>query len=317
MKISVDAGALCLGENLRFGNYYFSKNLLEAIQRNDKLNYKILRPKMLWLSTRVSLEEIRQKKDIFLALNQAIPISTSGQVVSFSHGLSFYFYPQFYQDSYYSLKDQLKPMVKKSRYIVVSSLRVKTELRKLFPQYKNFVVINYGVPFDMLEEKSNVRKKYFLSVGMNNSIKNIEFLLKVFKKFRNKNRFSEYKLFLVGNLNSFEDKNNNIFSYSSINREQLRKLYAEATAYLTTSYYESFNFPVLEALSQNCTVLGLKGAIIPEFREFVSLAYDSDDFLEQMKDIVLGGKAKVRRSDVMNRFSWKKYILKLKELYEV
>lgn len=347
MKISVDAGALCVGENLRFGNYYFSKSLLEAIQMYDRINeyfiysfcqkpiwlkeskklhYKILRPKMLWLSTRVSLEEVRQKKDIFLALNQAIPISTSSQVISFSHGLSFYFYPQFYPDSYYSLKDQLAPMIDKSRHIVVSSIRVKTELKKLFPHFKDFVVINYGVPFDMLSQQAKVPpssrlrragdKKYFLSVGMNNSIKNIEFLLMVFKQFRKKNRFSEYKLFLIGNLNNFEDKKNNIFSYSSINRVQLRKLYAEATAYLTTSYYESFNFPVLEALSQSCTVIGLKGAIIPEFREFVSLAYDSDDFLEQMKDIAVGKKAIVRRSDVMNRFSWKKYILKLKKLYK-
>ena len=47
---------------------------------------------------------------------------------------------------------------------------------------------------------------------------------------------------------------------------------SNATALLTASHYESFNFPVLEALSQGCPVIGLKSAIIPEFKPYVNLA---------------------------------------------
>src|SRR3989344_4676745 len=156
MKISLDAGALCAKANLHFGNYTFTQSLIDSIQKydqnneyytysfcqkpnwldvRDKFHYKVLRPSVLWLSTRVSIEEIQFKKDIFLALNQAIPISTKSKVISFSHGLSFYFYPQFYPDSHYVLNDQLDHMIKKSNYIVVPSRRVKKEMEKLFPGY--------------------------------------------------------------------------------------------------------------------------------------------------------------------------------------
>ncbi len=336
MKISLDGGAFCTEEDLRFGNYTFSKSLIESIRKYEteneyyiysfcpkppwletdkKLHYKILKPKSLWLSTRVSIEEVQQKKDIFLALNQAIPFSTRSNIISFSHGLSFYFYPQFYPDSYPALKDQLGPMVKKSRFIVVPSRRVKNELKKLFTAYEHFVTINYGVPTDMLIHKSRPRKKYFLFVGMDHPIKNLEFLVKVFKKFKENKKFSGYKLFLVGNLKKFEDEESDLFSVSNITRDELRILYSEATALLTASFYESFNFPVLEALSQNCPVIGLNSGIIPEFKKLVYLAYDSSDFLLHMANISQGGDSKIKRRDILARFSWKKYIAKLKELF--
>lgn len=336
MKISLDGGALCPKENLHFGNYTFTKNLIEAIQKydqeneyyiysfckkpawihpNNKLYYRILIPKMFWLSTRVSIEEIRQKKSIFLALNQAIPIITNGQVISFSHGLSFYFYPQFYPDSYYALKDQLESMIKRSSHLVVASQRVRSEMKKLFPFYNRFSVINYGVPCDMLDYQAGLKKKYFLFCGMNNRIKNVKFLINVFKEFRKNKRFQEYKFFLIGNLREFEDKKNNVFSQPNTTRESLRKLYAEATAYLTASYYESFNFPVLESLAQNCPVVGFNSAIIPEFREFVSLAQTDKDFIAEMTKIALS-KRETKRDLVLKRFSWKKYISKLKKLYK-
>ena len=337
MKISVDGGALCIKGNFRFGNYTFSKNLIEAIQKydegneyfvysfcqkpswlstNKKTHYKLISPTTLWLSTRVSLEEMRYKKDIFLGLNQAVPFSTRSQIISFSHGLSFYFYPKLYPDSYQALKDQLNPMVKKSKFVIVASSRVKAELKKLFPNYSRFITLNYGVPFDMLEYQAKAKKKYFLFVGMNHPIKNTEFLIEIFKQFKKNRKFSEYKLFLVGDLEQFEDKINGIFSFSDITRTQLRKIYSEATAYLAASYYESFNFPVLEALAQNCQVIGLKAAIIPEFKKFVSLADDTNDFIAYMNDISQKKVKSVNRKEILKIFSWKKYVSKLKELYK-
>ena len=231
MKISLDGGALCTDRNRHFGNYTFSQNLIEAIQKYDheneylvysfcpkpdwlaldkKIRYKVLRPRALWLSTRVSVEEIREKKDVFLALNQAVPLASRSQIVSFSHGLSFYHYHQFYPDSYHALKDELGSMVRKSRYIVVASRVVKAELEKLYPAYKHFVTINYGVPFDMLKSEAGSRKKYFLFVGMNHRIKNIEFLLRAYRKFRKNKKFQDYKFYLVGDLKEFEDMESGI-----------------------------------------------------------------------------------------------------------
>ncbi|MBI4009247.1 glycosyltransferase [Candidatus Roizmanbacteria bacterium] len=338
MKISVDAGGLCAKINLRFGNYTFSRNLLKAIEQYDKSNeyfmysfcskpewlgisnnfhYKVLHPRTFWLSSRVTWEELKLKKDIFLALNQAIPLATKSKIISFSHGLSYYFYPQYYSDSYYAFTDQLKSLVKKSELIIVSSRRVKMELIKIYPKNKNFVVINYGIPFDMLVYKKEPREKFFLYVGMDYPIKNIEFLVECFKKFRSISQFGGYSLYLVGNLKRFEDKNENIISLTSIQRDSLRKLYSTATAYLTTSFYESFNFPVLEALSQKCQVVGLKSAIIPEFRDLVFLAEDQNDFVAKMEEVSTGKGINIDVKSLKEQFSWKKYVTKLVSLYKI
>lgn len=336
MKISLDAGALCSKELFRFGNYTFTKSFVEAIEKYDRSNeyfmysfcpkppwlrvnkrysYKILRPKTLWLSSRVSLEELKEKKDIFLALNQAVPLMSNSKIISFSHGLSFYFFPKLYRDSYYALLDQLGPMIKKSKYIIVSSRRVKTEMLKIFPHYKNFVVANYGIPFDMLKHEAVIRRKFFLYVGMDHPIKNIEFLTKVFKKFRKDKKFLGYSLYLVGNLKRYEDMSNNITAFTSITRQNLRKLYATATAYITTSFYESFNFPVLEALAQKCTVMGLKSAIIPEFKKFVFEVQQDDELVDLMRAVALGKSIFIDVEMIKKMFSWKKYVSKLLSLY--
>ena len=337
MKISLDAGALCVKGDQHFGNYTFTQNLIEGIYNFDKLNeyfiysfcnkpdwlrlrkniwFKHLRPVALWLSARVSIEEMKQKKDIFLALNQAIPLKTRSRVIAISHGLSYYFYPQFYPDSYHALKDELETMVKKSDLIIVASRKVKSEMQKLFPLLKNIITINYGVPLDMIKYEKSIREKYFLFCGMNNKIKNVEFVISCFKKFREIKRYSDFKLILVGPFAEYEDKNAGIEPHLVINREVLRKLFCSATAYLSASVYESFNFPVLEALAQNCPVIGLTSSIIPEFNPYVRLANQTQDFIDRMTDEADKPSQNNFRKKILNKFSWEKYVKNLTELYQ-
>ena len=188
-------------------------------------------------------------------------------------------------------------------------------MEKLFPKYHEIKVLNYGVPVDMVNYQPVKKKKYFLFVGMNHKIKNIEFLIKVFKLFRKNKKNLDYKFFLVGNLQKFEDDKNGIYTFPKVSRSEVKKLYSEASAYLTASFYESFNFPVLEALSQNCPVIGLNGSIIPEFNDYVYIAFDSTDFLNHMLTITQNKGFKSQREAILRQFSWKKYVDKLKELY--
>ena len=73
--------------------------------------------------------------------------------------------------------------------------------------------MNYGVPFDMLDYQEKAKKKYFLFVGMNHRIKNLEFIIKAFKQFKKNPLFHDYKLYLIGNLKQFEDKQENVISF--------------------------------------------------------------------------------------------------------
>ncbi len=320
MFISVDGGSLC--QRFYTGNRVFTENLLKSCALYDKKNQYIvytfchkkiklgknihlkkITPTFGWAKFQLSKEELFFPKNIFLGLNQSIPFYVSGKIISFSHGLSFYFYPQYYPDSAKKMKSQLDQMVKKSTYLIVSSKKVLNELQEIYPEkfHNKFKVIPFGVPFDMIlrQKSKNKKSNYFLFVGMNHPIKNIEFLQKIFGDFKKK----------------ISKKINLIKITKSTSRQKLRKLYQQALALVTVSYYESFNLPVLEALSQNCPVIGLKSAIIPELREFVNIADDREQLEDYLEKAVNNQLKEINIQSLYKKFNWKDYLNQLTNLY--
>ena len=337
MRISLDGGALCAKTNTAFGNYTFTKNFVLALSKfspfhsyliytfcnysldknsNSNLKFTNLGSPRLWMKLRIPYEELKLKNNIFLALNQAVPSFTSSRIITFSHGLSFLHHPIFYGNDARAMKKQLVDAVKKSEAIVVSSDKVRSELLTSYPFVKKCLTLTFGVPFDMQEYKKLARKKFFLYVGMDHPIKNLPFLLKVFEKFRMKFKNNEYKLVLVSNAKRSSDYPKEVEIISSITRENLRKLYQTATAYLSASHYESFNFPVLEALSQNCPVITRPSSVIPEMKEWVYIADSEYDFVLKMGEASAGRLKGKSRKKVTDIFSWKSYIEKLHDLYK-
>ncbi|GAB4219285.1 MAG: hypothetical protein Fur009_4670 [Candidatus Microgenomates bacterium] len=304
MKITVDFGA-SYGQGF-FGTKIFSLNLRQAIEEYDKKNqyifydFKNVKPKFFWNKIGLSLAELKNRSEVFLALNQSIPFYTNGKIISFSHGLSFYFYSQYYpKRDVDRLKNQLDEIVEKSDKIIVSSLKVKNEFLEIYNQNvaEKIIILPFGIPFDILKVKNKLkRKKYFLVVGGNQPVKNFSFIKKIFDKFNKK--YKNYQLINADN----------------IQRDQLINYYQQATALLTASYYESFNFPVVEALALGCPVIGLQSAVIPELKEFVNVAKNEDEFLKLMVDLPKKPTKKII-DQLKNKFSWKKYIYKLVKLY--
>lgn len=331
MKISVDGGSLCAPQDNQFGNYTFSKNLLKALRTYDVSNdytiytfcnikndsdkkffYKKLLPKIYWSKLRIGIEEFFNKKNIYLALNQSIPVTTFARIIGFSHGLSFKFYPGLYKN-YSRLNDQLEELMYDSDKIIVSSQRVMDEMLEIDDRIAGKInVLPYGLPFDM-EAFGSARKRdnYFLHVAADHPIKNTEFILKAFKILRHTKSFRNYKLYLAGFPEKVDQENVKIFPFAS--RKLLKDLYRKASLVLTTSFYESFNMPVLEALSQGTSVVGLRESIVPELRSYVRLADDMAEFIELVKKTA--NKKFVIKKEFLNRFSWKNYVKKLLRLY--
>lgn len=321
MKISVDGGALNQKVDQRFGTAVFSENLIRSLQLYDNQNiyhiytFKNLKPKIFWMKGRVSLEEIKENKDIFLALNQALPLYASGKIINFCHGLSYHFFSKYYPEKYRArLNRQLNEMIKRSDKIIVSSQKVKKEITSIYPNIeKKVVVLPFGIPYDMLTNQIHKDKdRYFLFVANNQKIKNADFVVDSF--IESKLHDKGYKLYMVGDWKDHENIDKGIVSLGSVSRKKLSTLYQKGASLLTSSYYESFNFPVLEALSQGCPVIGLKPAIIPELRTYVNMSNNQKEFIKNMKaikikpDKVLIGKLRIT-------FNWKKYVKNLVRLY--
>jgi len=339
MRISLDAGALCGGTSGRFGTYVFTENMIEAFGRFDKDNgyiaytfcdiehnnhknifYKKL-PQKLWMSYHVTAHELMEPNDVFLGLSQALPIVSKARIFTFLHGLSFLFFKNLYQDSYEYMKKQLEAALLKSDTIFVTSSRIKEELHVRY-DYDKAIVVYPGIPFDMTDKTKTMvkyqlpRPNYFMFVGMNHPIKRVDMLVNMFKKFREKEKFKSFGLYLVGNFEQYEDPSNNIYTFPSISREELKYLYANAKAYVTTSLYESFHFPAIEALSQNCPVIGSKSAIIPELRKFVMSANDEREFMYWMQSIAYTTPQLPDQKELREMFSWEKTVGIIRSYYK-
>ena len=337
MQIALDAGGLCANQG--YGNYIFSINLLRALAKLDQTNtytaytfcnqapfqnktfiYKKFFPKFGFMKVRVSFEELFHRKDILLALNQAIPLISKSKIIAFSHGVSFIHYPDLYKSDFTRLKNQLDDYLKKSHIIVTSSTKVKDDLYQYYPTLKNRVfTLLPGIPYDFESHQARKRKRYLLFVGMNHQIKNVDSIVKLFFEIKKQARFKDYLLYLVGEFEEFSSKDVRIFP--KISRLKLKRLYQETSVYISMSHYESFNFPVLEALSQNCPVVARDTAVIPEMRKFVYLGKNKREVFKKivmLNSIQHPNKIpKLVRDDAELKkiFSWEKYVSRLRTLY--
>lgn len=335
MNISADGGGICPASDKKFGNFTFSENLFHALQQYDTSNnytiytfpncdlsqknsqnitYQSLSPQKGWLKLRVSAAELLNAKDIFLATNQALPWKTIGKIITFSHGLSFLKFPKLYAKDLQRLHSQYKEYIKRSNFIIVSSERVKEEMIEFSPEIAHKIIsIPFGIPFKFEEYQEQSREKFFIFSGMHHPIKNIQFIIDAFNIFKQDSQFKDYKLYLIGIDKTFATESICVIPHAS--HDELRSYFQKATAYLTASYYESFNFPALEALSQECAVIGTVSAIIPEMQEYVHIANNQEEFITKMKIIALEGSKLIDRKKLFQEFSWEHYVKQLVQLY--
>ncbi len=336
MKIAVDAGALCVDQTHTFGTSIVTENILEAINRYDfknkysayifnkikvknakNIKYKKVRPTHFWSSLGLSAEELLHKHNVFLALSQSIPFIVPKKVITVSHGLSFMDFPELYPDSYPKLREQVDSYMYRSNLVLVSSAKVKKDLKDLYKTKVKVEVLPFGIPFDMMKvaKKSKNSNPYLLYVGMDHQIKNIQLLLKVFNELSTHSEYRDYSLYLVGNFDEYKYAHKRIKVINSVSRERLQKLYRNAKAYVTTSLYESFNLPVLEALAQNCPVIGIQSAIIPELQNYVEVVDRNDIFVDKLIFLLQRPK-KINLPKLRKEFSWKNYVKKLSSFYD-
>lgn len=340
IKVSIDAGALINNKYKQYGNYVFTRNLLLAIGRIDRKNsytlylqnkinnfdnfkLKLFKPNFGWLKTWVTVEEITNPKDIFLAINQALPLYTKGKKIVFCHGIAPLLYARLYPDSHKQMKQQIKDMILRADNIIVGSIKLKRELTRIGKEKNinlSISVLNYGIPSHFIEASKRFKKKnLLLYVGSSHPIKNLSFILESFSYFVKLPKYQNYKLVLAGvsnNLTIAKNIKDKIIIFNHVDHDQLLKLYNESRCLLTASLYESFNLPVLEALSQNTNVIGTKSAIVPELLPYVRISANSPIKFAQNIKCEIENPKKINLGKLKEQFDWNNFVKKLIALYK-
>lgn len=136
----------------------------------------------------------------------------------------------------------------------------------------------------------NISKPFLLYVGNVYPHKNLERLLKVFGKIRNKQ--PDLRLVLVGKGDYFYEqlkakatkmslwqtgpKSPIIFS-GYVSDDDLEILFKEALAYVFPSLYEGFGLPPLEAMAKGCAVVSSDRSCLPEILGEAALYFNPED----------------------------------------
>lgn len=219
----------------------------------------------------------------------------------------------------------LNHTLKKAKKIIAISRSTKDSIVKYYPwTAKKIQVIYEGVTplltnHAITPTNHGITKPYLLYVGSAYPHKNLEFLIKAFSEFNQKQN-NAYQLVLVGREDFFYqrlkrtiDSHPSIIFYGQATDAELSALYQNATAFVTASLQEGFALPALEAMAASLPVLA---SDIPCFREILGSAAlyfnhkNSNDFITKLNHLLsnpsLRNQLAVNAQNQIQQFSWQK-----------
>ncbi len=174
--------------------------------------------------------------------------------------------------------DKVYNTLNKNDFYLANSESTKHDVLKYFPFIKEnhikTILLGANDNFKPTNENSPIGGKYIFSLCSLGKRKNLEFAIKNFFTFIEKNNIKDLKLVLGGSiwkkyerelykiLNKY-DKNKVILT-GYINEKELTKYYSKALCFIYPSLYEGFGLPVLEAMQCGCPVITSNTSSLPE-----------------------------------------------------
>lgn len=220
--------------------------------------------------------------DVYHFPNFIIPPLSYGKAVVTIHDMSFIRHPAFAEEeNLHYLADRINNTASRADAIITDSKFSAGEIcslldvdeRKVFAVHlgvdQNPVIPDPSVVASTLH-KLNIDRPYILTVGTLEPRKNIPFLIEVFEK------MTEFKGSLViAGMPGWKyepilerikqsPRASSIRYLKYVNDEILASLYTGAEIFVTTSIYEGFGLPPLEAMTYGTPVVSSAGGSLPE-----------------------------------------------------
>lgn len=327
---------------------FFLKDEFETVPLPGKNFKKVLAP-VRWhtLAEQTRFKHIveKEKLDVVHFPYFSYPVGYKGKFVITIHDLiidhfatgkastllaPFYFFKRL------GYKFVLKNAIKHAQKIIAVSGATKQEIIDHYHPNSAKVIVTYeGIDSALLkknEEKIDVKKPFFFSVGNAYPHKNLERLVGAFSLFYKKNPDVHY--IFVGKEDYFSKQleklvaekqlDKNISFYKSVSDGQLTYLYHQAMGLVVPSLMEGFGLPALEAMSNACLVVASE---IPAFLEVcgdIPIYFDPysiEDIAEKLDSVYKGKVARIQEKKNQGvqrakKFSWKEMAQQTLEIYE-
>jgi len=184
------------------------------------------------------------------------------------------------------------------------------------PEFEKMQKEGLFIPRDE-EEIMGVRKRYnlqgdfFIFVGQNRQVKNIQFLIKVFEEVKKVQK--DISLVIVGR--GYQIINSDaVRVLGRVPDKELSALYSDARAFVTASLYEGFGLPIVEAMACKCAVISSKVGALPEVVDEAGFLLQQNSQAEYIEAILLLAQDRQVRLDLANKglerskkFSWNRF----------
>jgi len=283
----------------------------------------------IWEQTSLPRYLRKLNSPMLLNLGNTAPIFYRNQIVTI-HDLAFLENPKWFsKTSRLALKFVVPKSATKARAVVTVSEFSKQEIiSKIYVEEQKISVIPNSTNLKKSSVNDSFRlpelnKLFILTVCSLNPRKNLEGLLKAFKKLR---ETEDVQLVLIGEkasafsqIKELEELVNslNILHIPRVSDAQLAELYSKASLLVYPSLYEGFGLPPLEAMELGCLPVV---SDIPPHREVCGSGaiyfnpYNIDDIAAKIKEGLSLSLDPKKASAQLQKFSWDDSAQKLTEL---
>jgi len=267
-----------------------------------------------------SLYNIPGNMDWFITSDWAEP-PLSVKKATIIHDLVYKKYPETLHPSIVKTqKKRLQHVARESDLIVCVSQSTKRDLLNEFSIDSKKILVTYtGIPVPSsskvprkITDLYPLHKPYILTVGKLEPRKNIERLIKAFKK-----TDTTAQLVIVGDTGwggAHQNNSENIVFLGYVPDEHLQLLYQQALFFVYPSLYEGFGYPVIEAMSYGCPVGTSNSSSLKEIARETALLFDPMD-VDSIRDAIqklfddekLREDLRTKGKAHSEKFTWKRY----------
>lgn len=314
-------------------------------KREPGANYRLLRPRWPYLRIPVVTPWVLRRDRIDVAHFQyfAPPLCSCSTILTI-HDLSFERHPEFFQPGMALRMRLLMPLqTRLASHIIAVSETTRRDIIELYgvaPERVSVVYNGVAEGFaDPLDPDLSLRtlarfgvdRPFFVCVGNLGTRKNQQGIVRAFARLLDQQDI-EHDLVLVGQAtesardimaeimgSKWKDR---IRVTGFVGRDELRALYAGATASVYASLYEGFGLPILESMACGTPVITSSVSCMPEIAGDAALLVDPGDeeaigaaFLRMIEDDNLRRRLSEAGRLRAGKFSWSEAARRTARIY--